>query len=247
MKDIILLKLAVLLVISSVHSQSTDQAIWADFYNKKLTPEILDLYHAKAGVNYGDGFYNTRQDIYTSLINLKSRESQFDRVDFIARDTSRSGDVMEIGLLRNSDDVHLHITGWRNTKTGLQKELEFIWPADVVELESNEGIDQQRENWTKFSNAHDAELLVNNVYSVESIYYNNGQKSVGRSEIIPRYSYMNNDWWSISLHPVKTVVADSKFAFEIGSYQSTGRGQYMLIWEKNTKEDKWEVVFDFNF
>ncbi len=231
----------------SILSQINQQVSWVDQYNsQRLDINILDFYHPNAGVDYGNGFFYGRTDIYTSLIDLKSSVDRFDNYEYVGREKGDDGHVMEIGILEDQDGKmqYVSLTGWRNDDDRLRKECEFIWKADGVNLVHDPLIDKKRAEWVDWSNKHQPKELVENVYSSTALYYNNGQLSRGKT-IIDRYGYMNREQWSIELIPGKILMLSKDRAFEIGRYRSSGLDQYMLIWEKTGSE--WRVIFDFNF
>ncbi len=229
--------------------QETRQSSWAKEFNQdKLYLPILDFYHPDAGIDYGDGLYHSRNDIYLTLINLKAESKNIESVQIVASDKGRNNDIMEIGLFKSttSKASYYFMTGWKFENNVYLKEMEFIRKYENPKKEDLKGITKSRIEWMKYSNAHAPADLINNVYTSETQYYNNGHLSEGRSELIQRYDYMSSNNWSIELIPVKTVQLSDHLAFEIGTYISNGQGQYMLVWEKGD-DDIWRVAFDFNF
>ena len=102
------------------------------------------------------------------------------------------------------------------------------------------------EAWMKYSNAHDHAQLIEVVYSPEAVYVNGGRVDVGRKEIIDRYVYMSNPNWEIQLIPLKQLNVQDDILFEIGRYESTGMGHYLIVWEKQ-ESGTWQACLYFNF
>lgn len=239
-----------LLVITiSLTGQTTKSAAWIEEFNQdKLYVSILDKYHKNAGADYGDGFYNSRNDIYTSLINLKNTAGQLKDIELIHQHISNSGHVLEIisftGTKNNTS--YIAISGFRNSNGIYNREFDFVRKRDKGDKGELKKIDIARSDWVKYSNQKEPQKLVELVYTKNSLYYNNGRLSRGRDAITERYSYMNQPNWSITLTPEKTVLVNNKRAFEIGTYMSSGKGDYVLIWERGS-DGKWQVFLDFNF
>ena len=244
-----LLVLLVTFLSFSGYSQSDGQDKWLAMFNKKLTPEILEMYHSNAGVDYGNGFYHSRMDIFTSLVELKSEIDGILTFESIAVEQVREGQSLEIGVLKdqNAQAKFLTVTGWREVEGKMVKESEFIWAVSQSQLGSNSAIDMKRDEWVKYSNQHEPEQLVQTVYHSDALYFNNGQLSRGHSEVSERYSYMNYPKWQIELIPKSTVIGDDVYAFEIGTYVSTGKGIYVLVWQKFPDSNEWLATYDFNF
>ncbi|MEL7123036.1 MAG: hypothetical protein AAFO07_26540, partial [Bacteroidota bacterium] len=86
--------------------------------------------------------------------------------------------------------------------------------------------------------------LVNNLCLPNGYYFNNGKKYQGQ-EIKTVYNYMTNENWQIKLYSGRIEQVNNDIAYDIGTYQSTGKGQYVLIWKKT--DDGWKILLDFNF
>ena len=248
MKKLTFLIISTFISIFTLTAQTGNQAGWVNEFNKqKLYVSILDAYHRNAAVDYGDGFNKGRNDIYASLINLKDKVGEVSNLQILASDKGSRGHIMEISSFTASNgDLYYAITGWRNAEGQLTKEMEWIYPADKKANTDISGIDTGRQSWEDYSNERNPEKLVKSVYTSTGGYYNGGRYSYGWDQVIERYSYMSGQNWSIRLDAVHTAKVTDDLAFEIGTYQSTGKGQYMLIWKKSDN-GKWLVDFDFNF
>ena len=67
---------------------------------------------------------------------------------------------------------------------------------------------------------------------------------VGRENLIPLYSYMNNPNYELTLHPISVEAVSETLVLEIGQCKGSYGGKYILIWQKTT--EGWQVLFDAN-
>ena len=143
---------------------------------------------------------------------------------------------------------YISLTAWSKYESGPEKkQVEYVDPYDLSAEEVNlEGIDEKRKLWVKFSNDHDPDALVNATYMESGYYLSSGRIRSGRPAIIEAYQYMNRPNWKIQLFPEHVVPVHADLIYEVGRYESTGQGSYMLIWVKDN-EGKWMIMLDFNF
>lgn len=138
------------------------------------------------------------------------------------------------------------IIAWEKLGTEWLKELEVLYPAHDNPKGNPFLISKARDEWMFFSNDHNPEGLVNEVYATDAVYFNNGTIYTGRQSITQKYQYMAKPSWQIKLSPEKVLAVRDDIYFEIGSYQSSGHGHYLLVWEKQN-QDSWQAILDFNF
>ncbi|NNL32435.1 MAG: nuclear transport factor 2 family protein, partial [Flavobacteriaceae bacterium] len=124
------------------------------------------------------------------------------------------------------------------------RELEFLAEASLTDV-NIEDINTARAAWMSNCNANDANALIENVYSENTLYYNRGRLLMGRSDLITEYQYMNNPSYKLTLNPLHVEVVNDSIVFEIGQCKGSYNGKYMLVWKKN-KAGKWQVLFDSN-
>lgn len=161
-------------------------------------------------------------------------------------EANRDGSIhYEIAGFKNSDGIlYKQVLIWRKLKDDFKKELEFVAKSGTTEDLSSE-IDEARARWMKYCNAHMATELVNQVYSKNPFYYNNGRPIITTSEaLIREYSYMNNPQYSLKLTPLVIEPVTDELVYEIGQCSGSYGGKYVIIW---TKEDGiWKVLLDSN-
>ena len=154
---------------------------------------------------------------------------------------------MSLGYLKSADDLFGILIAWRKKGEHYLKEFETIIKIEPQKISFEpEILNEQRRNWEKYSNAHDPAGLLENVYSPDSYYFNNGKIDQGRETITERYDYMKNQSWNIRLEAKGLIPVSEDVVLEIGKYYSTGEGQYLLIWEKQST-GTWQIKLDFNF
>ena len=94
-------------------------------------------------------------------------------------------------------------------------------------------------------NAHDVEGLVNELYSVNTLYYNHKPLVKGREDVIKEYGYMRNEKYSLKLTPLFIEAVNESTVYEIGQCNGSYGGKYILIWKKEA-DGKWRIFIDSN-
>jgi ketosteroid isomerase-like protein len=160
-------------------------------------------------------------------------------IDFVKQDSTK---YFEIGKIISGSENYYCVIGWRFINNNWFKETEVIYITGKIDKSIPAIIDTLRGKWVDYSNAHDPENLIKNIYAEDAVYFSNTRTSFGK-EIIQRYNYMTYPNWSIKLTPIKKLRVQTGLVYEIGSY---GRGLYFLLWEK-TSDGHWKARYDFNF
>ena len=159
------------------------------------------------------------------------------------------GHRFEIGKLRlPNDEIYLSLTAWSKYNDGpARKEVEYIDPYDGnLEKMNLRPIHAKRKNWVDYSNDHNPEKLVESTYHRNGYYLSSGRIRMGADKIIEAYQYMKRPNWSIELIPQHIHPVHENLIYEVGRYESTGTGSYLLIWTKDDQGD-WKILLDFNF
>lgn len=197
------------------------------------------------------------QDVYglsTNGVEFSSRDSLISIVDkntFVVKDVKTIARVAanntfdyEIGSFKNANDELMeYVTIWDTRQNNERRTLEFIAETDGTKVDLNE-IDTQRAEWIRLCNEHNAKTLINKVYTKNTMYYNHRPMVVGRENLIPIYSYMNNPNYKLTLSPISVEAVSETIVFEIGQCEGSYGGKYILIWQKTT--EGWQVLFDAN-
>jgi hypothetical protein len=81
----------------------------------------------------------------------------------------------------------------------------------------------------QLSNSHNHRALIEQSYTKNAIYFNNGKIDQGTEEIVTRYAYMSNPKWKIELTPIQLLSVQEDLVYEIGEYRSGGVGHYFIL------------------
>ncbi len=135
---------------------------------------------------------------------------------------------------------------WRMENEKRIREFEF---SEESSLESKKvdttNIAERRKLWIELCNTNNPENLVKQLYSNNTMYFNHKPIVKGTEKLIKEYGYMNNENYTLNLHPMKLEVVNTNFAFEVGQCSGSYNGKYILVWKKNADGD-WKVYIDSN-
>ena len=104
---------------------------------------------------------------------------------------------------------------------------------------------ERRKEWMKLCNDHKVNELVQDLYSENTMYYNHRPLVTGREDLIKEYGYMNNEKYTLSLHPEMLHTVNDSTVFEIGQCKGSYGGKYILIWKKE-EDGQWRIFIDSN-
>ncbi|MBT8287319.1 MAG: DUF4440 domain-containing protein [Bacteroidia bacterium] len=206
---------------------------------------IKDLYTTDALKVFSDGTtLNTTDDIANHLFTtLKGAHSIKTKKRLTAHEKRQIDyEVSQFRVKNNENYKQLII--WEKVDGRDVRAFEFIeksgeFTAPVKEL------NQRREEWMKYCNAHDVSALVNDLYTSNTIYFNHKPAVIGTEKLIKEYSYMENPAYSLKLEPIIIEAVNKELVFEIGQCQGSYNGKYVLIWQKDS-DGKWKVLVDSN-
>lgn len=223
------------------------QQKWIDYLNAGNDIALQEMYLDQAGLYSEGGLFTNQKKKAEILKRIKNEFGPFEGYAQVFQTKGNQGHLMTLGYLRGGEKVYATIIAWRKVKGEYKKEFEsiaYLTSSDIV-LPSEE-LDLMRREWEKHSNNHDPKTLIEKVYSPQSHYFNQGRIDQGREIIIKRYNYMTMDSWTIRLEKAGLIPVSDNQVWEIGKYYSTGEGQYLLIWEKQS-DGEWQIALDFNF
>jgi hypothetical protein len=234
-------------VINTLKSQGQIDKWIADYNSDLLKTNIAAHYDETAYTDYTTGLVSGNEAILKQLSTLKKLTGLIHKIEIKGITEDRSSNTMINGII-HSENGRFALLSSLSKKNGIMLRLfEIIRPFTGSTNESiPQIIDQQRALWQTHSNDHKPTSLVNEIYSLYPYYLNRGKLLEDRQSIIEEYGYMNNENWKITLTKKSLTVVNDQLAFEIGNYQSGGKGQYLLIWEKSN-ESQWKILFDSNF
>lgn len=220
---------------------------WMKGYNQKNAGEVQEhytdnaIFFAEKGVflkgNKEISNYYTGNFHYLSVIN---------RIVVNARYMETLDMVYEIGCMETEKKVEYpYIVIWTRTNGVWLREFEMVARKTTCELATDE-LNKAREKWMRICNSHDAQKLVDSMYTREAYYYNRGRVLQGRDNLSREYSYMNDIHYCLTLEPASILAVQSGLVFEIGKCSGTYNGHYVLKWEKEANGE-WMVSLDSNY
>lgn len=232
----------VAVALTSISQDTNSNTKWMNAINNKDLDALASLY---------------TQDVYGLSVNgidFSSRDLLIDIVkknEFVVKDVQTISRVAasnifdyEIGSFKNANNQLMkYVAIWDTSQDTEIRTLEFISETDDTKVDSKE-IDAQRAEWIRLCNVHNAKNLINKVYTKNTMYYNHRPMVVGRENLIPIYSYMNNPNYKLTLHPISVEAVSETIVFEIGQCKGSYGGKYVLIWQKTV--EGWQVLFDAN-
>lgn len=173
---------------------------------------------------------------------ITSIESQF-RIEA----NKRRGITYELVKFTTADQKeYMQIVIWKTKDGNVIREFEFteIHKTSDSEVATTE-ITKRRKLWMELCNAHNAENLVKQLYSPNTMYYNHKPIVQGTENLIKEYGYMNNQKYALKLEPKKLTIVNTDVAFEIGQCSGSYGGKYILIWKKQA-DGNWDIYIDSN-
>ncbi len=220
---------------------------WKKSLNKPvLLKSISDFYLETSMLNYPqDSIYKTSKRGEASKA-LKKEWSKIKKIKSAKTLKGQGGNALDIGyLITKAKKSYAYITAWRKTEDAMKIEVQLIKEIEKSSSTILEHPNNLRRVWEEYSNAHQPTKLLKITCHQDVVYFNNGITYNGIDEMIPKYKYMAAPNWKIKLMPGHLMALSDSLIFEIGTYISSGEGQYVLIWSK--KSDAWKIEFDFNF
>ncbi|MFT5382758.1 MAG: ketosteroid isomerase-like protein [Saprospiraceae bacterium] len=205
------------------------------------------FYTEKAAIFVNDQIYQGEDLINYELRTLKDKIKgikYFGSIKLVAHDSLH---YFDIGLYKDKrKDLHAYLIAWNKVNSVWKKELEIIHPYDEPSTLNEKKIKAAREQWVQLSNSHDHRALIEQSYTADAIYFNNGKVEKGTEDIVTRYAYMSNPKWQITLTPIQLLSVQENLIYEVGQYKSSGIGHYFILWQQD-ENGFWKARFDFNF
>lgn len=142
--------------------------------------------------------------------------------------------------------LYTQLVIWKSEGENKVREFETTVQNDLGKEETfNEIISERRNLWIDLCNKHNAENLIRELYSPNTLYFNHRPLVKGTEALIKEYAYMNNDNYQLTLHPIKLVRGNDDIVFEIGQCKGSYNGKYILVWKKEM-DGKWKIFIDSN-
>ena len=197
-------------------------------------------------VNSAENVLTGREDIVDHILatNLKtlSGESLFSTV-------ANKIKLIDYEIIKSKTEdtgEHLHILIWKTVDSMRQIDFEYKTTYNTNPIKADSlAIEKSRDQWMTLCNAHNAEKLVNDMYTENTLYYSHRPLVKGRTALSKEYAYMNNESYQLELKPLSMQIANEDTALEIGQCEGSYNGKYIIIWKKGN-DDIWRVFIDSN-
>jgi hypothetical protein len=242
-----LISLVFLLIIAcDSEERPSFDAIQTDFITTvNQNKKGADYYCRQGALFVQDKIYKSRDSIHEQLQELPIIDTTFS-LAIIKHDSSNYFDVGYYQLKDSTEGKLAYMVAWKEEKGVWCKELEVLYPIDITNKVTMEPIDAARQDWENWSNQHQPDSLIQNLYDKEAFYLNDGYIYKGTEAIQTKYAYMLKEQWHIRLSTIKTVQVSDALFYDVGQYVSGGKGHYFILWQLQS-DGKWCVLLDFNF
>jgi ketosteroid isomerase-like protein len=209
----------------------------ADFISNMYTENAIKIYPDASYVSGNKAIGEYYQKTNSTINDI--------RADTIILANETRAIEYELGEYYDKNyQPYKHLIIWI-TKDGKRKrDFEFVVAVKPSKNVSHE-IDQRRNQWMELCNAHNANALITEMYSENTLYYNHKPLIIGRDSLINEYAYMNNEKYSLTLTPIVSEQVNENHVIEIGQCKGGYGGKYIIVWKKNNS-GKWEVFIDSN-
>ncbi len=236
---------------------------------KEIKPSIIRGSEENANINKWVYYYNLKSDSIKYLYAqnsikiledgsvLNGRERIKDnisegilRLDSVKRDTlilAHKERAIEYEIVENiyeNDERSKALIIWQTKDDERRRVFEFVSNMEESKLDHIE-INKRRGLWISLCNEHNAEKLINELYSKNTLYFNHKPIVKGRAQLYKEYGYMNNEHYELSLEPEIVEKVNEDIIFEIGQCSGSYRGKYILIWQKD-EDSVWRIFIDSN-
>lgn len=211
--------------------------------------EPSSFYLENTSLFFEGEMYQGLTEVKEKLLSFSEEQKRFlvlDTIQFIEHDSTH---IFDLGYYKGwQKKDYAYLIAWNKTEGKWKKEFETIHSFDKSAISSfdEKEIDAARKLWVERSNSLDHRGLIENSYTSDAIYVNNGKVYKGTEEIVNRYSYMSQANWHIDLTGIKTFAVQENLVYEVGQYKSNGVGHYIILWERE-ESGTWKVALDFNF
>ncbi len=218
--------------------------VWADYINLK-SDSLSSLYTNESyKILENEKVLQGGEEIKSYYLsdNLKINSIHSDTVIIANKERKLEYEIGEYSDAKNQRYKELVI--WANTNTKRKRVFEFTAKIqDSADIRSV--IDERRKLWMKLCNEHNAKILIDELYSDSTLYFNHKPLVKGKELLEKEYQYMNKPSYELSLTPIIVETVSNQFVFEIGQCKGSYNGKYILIWRKD-KNGKWNIFIDSN-
>lgn len=226
---------------------SDDFTIWVNAINNKNIETIKDIYSTDAvKVTSTDSILSSSAQIAAYYINQDDKIIAIESL-FKTEANKNRGIYYELIKFKTKElKEYLQFVILEAESKKQVRAFEFTAESsfDSKKVDTT-SISDKRNVWIKLCNAHNAENLVNQLYSENALYFNHRPLIQGRESLIKEYAYMNNDKYTLTLEPLILKTVNENIAYEIGQCKGSYEGKYILIWKKEF-DGEWKIYIDSN-
>jgi len=204
-----------------------------------------DYYCRQGALFVQDTFYKSRTRIEAQWQALSLLDTAFS-IAIIKHDSSNYFDIGYYQLKDTTLGQLAYMIAWKKEKGIWCKELEVLYPLEISNKIETQPIEVARQKWEDWSNQHQPDSLMEQIYSAHSFYLNDGYIYKNRKAIQTKYAYMLKEQWHIRLSSLQTLQVSDSLFYDVGQYVSSGKGHYFMLWQLQAN-GTWRVLLDFNF
>lgn len=218
----------------------------SDQSTSKSIDETVTHYHPKVIGVAKNGMIKGKESLSTYLLDLQKEYGTPQNFEsHIVVPVNKSLDY-ELGSLHfGENNSFAQMIIWNQKDDHRQKIFEVMYKEDGTK-DIPAGINQAREKWIQLCNTHNAQNLVNELYTEDAIYFNRGRIIIGQSDLAQEYSYMNSPQYRLHLDPLHIQVIDDATVFEVGRCSGSYPLPYLIVWKKQANNN-WKVYLDSNY
>lgn len=220
---------------------------WMNALNSKDISSIESSYATDAiKIISPDSIFNSASEIANYHSLQKDKITAIESLFSVEANKARG---IHYELLRYKNDKlreNIEIVIWKRKGQKRLREFEFTqqYTLEAADIDTTD-IAERRKLWLELCNSNNAENLVRQLYSANTMYFNHKPIVKGTENLIKEYGYMNDKNYTLDLHPKRLEVVNADFAFEIGQCSGSYNGKYILIWKKQANGN-WEIYIDSN-
>lgn len=244
-QSLILLVIILIIACDSEETPSFDTIQTAFISTINQNKKGADYYCRQGALFVKNKIYKSRDSIHQQLQKLPIIDSTFS-IAVIKHDSSNYFDIGYYQLKDGTQGKLAYMVAWKKEKGEWCKELEVLYPLNITSKIATQTIDAARQDWENWSNQHQPDSLIEQLYTKDGFYLNDGYIYRGTKAIQTKYAYMLKEAWRIRLSSIQTIQVTDTLFYDVGQYVSSGKGHYFILWQLQS-DGKWCVLLDFNF
>ncbi len=241
---LLILATSLLSPLNAQETKPTDtvQEAWINAFNQ--TQDLAPFLTEQSGILHQNELTLGVMPVIDQWKKLHARSGTIEAFESQAFQQLRPGQKFELGRYEMQDGTFYRtIIGWRMQEEWI-KEVEVVYLEGAYTSSGEGAVDEGRKRWQDLSNQHRPDLIASEVFSEDGVYFNRGNRYDGPA-IAGAYDYMEKPSYRITLEALNVVQVNPDVVYEIGVFETNGKGLYILIWTR--EEAAWKLLMDFNF